>query len=70
MRINEGYEIIYSSQINNGVEAILAFNRKSGMYVTWLCKDGNNYFWGHYFSNEVEALRDLASRIEEEKNNG
>lgn len=71
MRINEGYEIIYSSKIDDETEVVLGLNRKSGMYVTWLSIPKRDYYyWGHYFSSEVEALRDLANRIEEMKNNG
>ena len=36
------------------------------MYVTWACKGRNNYFWGHYFSDPLEAKKDLLIRANEE----
>jgi len=36
------------------------------MYVTWTCKGGDNYYWGHYFSDPMEAKRDLLARAGEE----
>ena len=39
---------------------------KKDMYVTWRCKDGDNYFWGHYTINRYEALKDLCQRAEKE----
>ena len=34
--------------------------------VTWVCKDGNNYFWGHYFEDRQSAERDLLERAGQE----
>ena len=31
-------------------------------FVTWECKNGNNYFLGHYFSSRREAEQDLLER--------
>ena len=36
------------------------------MYVTWACKGGDNYYWGHYFSDPLEAKKDLLGRAGEE----
>ena len=36
------------------------------MYVTWRCKDGDNYFWGHYTNKRYDALKDLCQRAERE----
>ena len=47
-------------------EGILGEHPKKDMYVTWRCKDGDNYFWGHYTSNRYEALKDLCQRAERE----
>ena len=70
MRLHAGYKIIYSSQIDHTTEIVLGWDIMNGMYVTWMCIDRNNYFWGHYFRDEVDALLDLADRIRKEKNNG
>ena len=45
------------------------FGKRDGklpMYVTWACKGGNNYYWGHYFSDPLEAKKDLLIRANEE----
>lgn len=39
---------------------------KIPMYVTWACRDGDNYFWGHYFSEPMEAKKDLLGRAGKE----
>ena len=36
------------------------------MYVTWACKGGDNYYWGHYFGDLLEAQKDLLARAGEE----
>ena len=68
MRINAGYIIIYSSKVTDDTEIVLGYHPITEMYVTWVCCDGNNYFWGHYFQNESVALIDLSERIEGAKN--
>ena len=35
-------------------------------FVTWECKDGNNYFWGHYLTTRKAAERDLLERAVQE----
>ena len=47
-------------------EFVLGEHPQKDMYVTWRCKDGDNYFWGHYTSNRYEALKDLCQRAEKE----
>ena len=66
-RINCGFEIIYSSQVEKDLEIVLGRNLVSGEYVTWACKNRHDYFWGHYFSYEENALADLAERVKEER---
>ena len=58
-RINEGYTITDSIQVG---ETEFVFGKRDGkipMYVTWACKGGDNYYWGHYFSDLLEAKKDL-----------
>ena len=65
-RINEGYTITDSIQVG---QTEFVFGKRDGklpMYVTWACKGGNNYFWGHYFSNLLEAKKDLLGRANDE----
>ena len=65
-RINEGYIITDSILIG---ETEFVFGKHDGkipMYVTWACKGGDNYYWGHYFSDLLEAKADLLGRAGEE----
>ena len=65
-RINEGYVITDSIQIG-GTEFVLGkLDNKIPMYVTWACKGGDNYYWGHYFSDPLDAKKDLLDRAGEE----
>lgn len=66
-RINEGYAITDSIQIGD-IEYVFGEleHGKIPMYVTWACKGRNNYFWGHYFSDPLEAKKDLLIRANEE----
>lgn len=65
-RTNVGYVITDSIHIN-GREFVLAHNsNKSSPYVTWECTNGNDYFFGHYFSNMKNAQKDLVKRAYEE----
>ena len=65
-RINEGYVITDSIHIGD-TEFVLGQSKSElSMYVTWACKGGNNYYWGHYFSDPMEAKKDLLGRANEE----
>lgn len=66
MRENCNYEIIYASRINEKEEIVLGklANEEVTEFVTWICNNqGQNYFWGHYFDKEIDALEDLIERI-------
>lgn len=65
MRTNQGYEIISACPISLHDEVVLACLHENN-YVTWMCSNGDNYFWGHYFGNEKDALLDYAERIKNE----
>lgn len=60
-----GYIITQSIKVKDS-EFVLGEHPKKDMYVIWRCKDGDNYFWGHYTSNRYEALKDLFQRAERE----
>ena len=65
-RIKAGYTITDSIQIG---ETEFVLGRRGGsfpMYVTWACKGGENYYWGHYFGDLLEAQKDLLARAGEE----
>lgn len=66
MRKNEGFEIIkkevyYTSERDNCYEIVLGYNGTT--YVTWECRNLKDYFWGHYFTNELHALIDFHQRL-------
>lgn len=69
MRENCNYEIIYAFRINEKEEIVLGklANEQVTEFVTWICSEGNNYFWGHYFDDEIASLEDLLERIKTEK---
>lgn len=65
-RINAGYEIFDSIKIGKAEFVVGKNTHAPSQYVTWECSNGDNYFWGHYFSDRSEALRDMYSRAEAE----
>ncbi len=66
IRINQGYAIIDSIHLGE-VEFVLGVNKaKPSCFVTWQCRDGSNYLWGHYFFDCMEAKKDLLERAGEE----
>ena len=65
-RNNAGYEIFDSIKIGKAEFVVGKNIHAPSQYVTWECSNGNNYFWGHYFSDRSEALRDMYSRAEAE----
>ncbi len=66
-RKNAGYTITDSISIGNA-EFVIGENQTSmgTQYVTWECKDGNNYFWGHYMTDRRNAEKDLLERAQKE----
>ena len=66
-RTNADYIITDSVHIGK-TEFVIAENRTrfGTMYVTWECKNGDNYFWGHYTVSRRAAEKDLLERAEHE----
>ena len=64
-RENIGFKIISSMEIGS-VEIVLGV-RKGVLpqYVTWECRGGNDYYWGHYFSDLAAAQKDFCNRAYE-----
>ena len=53
-RTNAGYTITDSVFIGN-VEFVIGHNPSySTPYVTWECKNGDNYYWGHYIKEVLQ----------------
>ena len=63
LRENAGYIIIKAEreESNKNFEVVLGTNNKN--YVTWECKAGYDYFWGQYFTDYKEALKDYYTRL-------
>lgn len=66
VRINQGYVITDSIHIGKAEFVIGEMSNTPAPFVTWECKDGNNYFWGHYLTTRKAAERDLLERAVQE----
>ena len=62
VRKNAEYIITGSIHIGNTEFVIGEMPNAPAPFVTWECKDGNNYFWGHYLSDRKATERDLLER--------
>lgn len=66
MRENAGYTITLAIPIGN-VEFVLGENPAGiAKYVTWERKNGDNYYWWHYTTDKLAAMRDLLNRASTE----
>jgi hypothetical protein len=67
-RSNENFTIIDSVRLDDNLEIVLGQNKSNpNGFVTWQCKNGNNYDFGNYFPNNslAEAKADLYQRAAE-----
>lgn len=65
-RINGGYKIIESIFVGK-MEFVLGENPNgASQYVTWRCKNGDDYFWGNYMDDFYSAKLDLYRRVSDE----
>lgn len=64
-RENAGYIITESIKVKN-TEFVLGEQPETGMFVTWQCKNGTDYYWGHYADNRYAALKDFCERAARE----
>lgn len=62
-RKNAGYIITDSIHVGE-IEFVLGVHSEAPFqFVTWACKDGKDYYWGHNHSDLMSATKDLiASR--------
>lgn len=66
IRINAGYVITDSIRVGN-YEFVIGQNlEKPSRFVTWLCKNGNDYYCGNYMTSREEAEKDLLMRANTE----
>ena len=66
MRENSGYIIIYAYRLNGNEEIVLGKSKSENMFVTWMCRNQTDYYWGHYTQDEITALEDMVNRIKAE----
>lgn len=66
IRMNAGYIITDSIHVGEMEFVLGVHSTAANQFVTWACKDGNNYFWGHYFDDLMAATKDLIDRAEQE----
>ena len=65
--INAGYEILDRQRVGS-TEIVLGYNpRAPEPYVTWKCRHGSDYHFGHYFADKSSAVKDFKKRIREER---
>ena len=64
-RENAGYIITQTIMIKD-TEFVFGEHPTSGMFVTWKCNNGTDYYWGHYTENRYAALKDLCDRVSKE----
>ena len=64
-RINIGYRITDSIHIGETEFVIGEKPSNPPMFVTWACKNGNDYCWGHYLRSRADAEWDLVKRAAE-----
>lgn len=66
VRQNAGYTIIQAQTVGK-TEFVLGENLKApDPHVTWVCREGIDYNFGHYFSSIFSASRDFMNRISRE----
>lgn len=58
-RTNAGYIITNSITIGD-IEIVLGIHSKyPNKFVTWECKNKNDFYWGHYYNNLCQAQKDF-----------
>jgi hypothetical protein len=64
-RIKNGYEIIERCAVGEK-EIVIGHNPKAlNPYVCWFCKDGTDYYWGHYCNQLLTARKKMNERYED-----
>ena len=65
-RINAGYIITDSIHVGEMEFVLGVHSTAANQFVTWACKDGKDYFWGHYHDDLLSATKDLLERAMQE----
>lgn len=65
-RMNAGYIITDSIHVGETEFVLGVHSTAPKQFVTWACKDGKDYYWGHYHSDLLSATKDLLERATQE----
>lgn len=65
IRVNAGYLIIETVRIDTTLEVVMGQNTsdQGTPYVTWLCRNATDYYWGDYRDDYNECRRRLFERV-------
>ena len=66
LRMNAGYIITDSIHIGETEFVLGVSSTTPSQFVTWECRAGSDYFFGHYFSDRTAATRNLLERAGQE----
>lgn len=65
-RKNEGYIITNQLTVGSNEFVLGVHEAAPNQFVTWQCKDGKDYFWGHYYTDLLSAQKDFCTRALDE----
>ena len=65
-RVNAGYTITDTIHIGATEFVLGEHTIAPSRYVTWECRNGSNYYWGHYMSDRLDAVKALLDRAGQE----
>jgi len=65
IRVNAGYLIIEAVRIDTTLEVVMGQNtsNQGTPYVTWLCRNATDYYWGNYRDDYDKCRRRLFERV-------
>ena len=66
VRMNAGYIITSSVHVGESEFVLGVSMNAPGQFVTWKCSGGGDYYWGHYFTDQFAAEKDLVARAQDE----
>lgn len=66
LRMNAGYIITDSVHVGETEFVLGVHSIAAHQFVTWACKDGKDYYWGHYHDDLLSATKDLLDRAAQE----
>lgn len=61
-RKNQGYIITNAITIENSEFVLGVHETRPNAFVTWECKNQNDYYWGHYHDDLITAQKDFLKR--------